>query len=133
MSKGGNNFALDRNAVLIDLLIEGLAKRDRIFRGVAARRGLIGLVEPKSKVIQEVKARPVGDATSTGLIVGAKEDGGSEDALEPLDDAAVMAAVFGEMEEVQHSRRAVEVDRPALLLDSERGDPDGDQPVLAEG
>ena len=133
MSQGGDNLALDRDAVVIDLLVEWLAERDGVFRDVAARPELIGVMEPKSKAVKKVKTRPVGDAVSSWLIVRAKEDGGREDALESLYDPAVMAAVFREAEEVQHSSRAVEVDSPALLLDRERCDPDGNQPVLAEG
>jgi hypothetical protein len=132
MGKGGDNLALNRNAMRIDFPVERLAERDSVFRVVPARQGVIGVVEPKSKAVEEVETRPVGDAVSSRLIVCAKEDGSREDPLEAQHDAPIMAAVFRQSEEVQHLCGAVEADAPALLLDSECRDPDGNQPVLAE-
>jgi hypothetical protein len=130
--QGGDDLALDRDSMFVDLLAEGFAERNCVFSRVAARRGLIGIVAPKSKAVEEVKACPVRNAVSSRLIVGAEEDGRREDPLEALDDAAVVAAVFGKAEEVQHPGGTVEVDTPTPLLDSERRDSDGNQPVLAE-
>ena len=100
MGKGGNNLALYRNAVLIDLLIKRLAERNRVFWGIVRARGLIAVVEPKSNPIKKMKTCPISDGVSIRLIVGGKEDGRCEDPLEALHDAAVMATVFGKTEEV---------------------------------
>jgi hypothetical protein len=132
VGEGGDNLAFDGNPMLIDLSIERLAERDGIFRSIAIWRGLIGVVEPKSKAIKKVKTSPVSDAVPIRLIVGAEEDRRCEDALKALRNAAIMAAIFREAKEVQHLCSAVELDCPALLLDSERRDPNGNQPVLAE-
>ena len=43
------------------------------------------------------------------------------------------AAVLGEAEEVEHLSDALETNDPALLLNGERRDPDGNETVLAEG
>src|SRR5215469_10660418 len=115
MSKSGDNLAFHRYAVLIDLLVKRLAERDSVFRGFAAGRGLIHGVEPKSKAVEEVETRPVGDAVSSRLIVCAKENGSREDPLESQHEAPVMAAVFRESEEVQNLSGACEMDAAALL------------------
>ena len=132
MRQGGDDLALDRDSMFVDLLAEGFAERNCVFSRVAARRGLIGIVAPKSKAVEEVKACPVRKAVSHRLIVGTEEDGRREDPLEALDDAAVVAAVFGKAEEVQHPGGTVEVDPPTLLVDRECRNPDGNEPVLAE-
>lgn len=118
MRKSRDDLALDRDSMGVDLLVKWLAEGDGVFCGIVPERGLIVIVEPKSNPVEEVKACPVGDAVSTGLIVGAKEDGRCKDALEALHDPAIMAAIFGKTEEVQHLSGAVEADVPALLLHS---------------
>lgn len=119
--------------MLIDFLVEWVAEGDGVFPGIGLRRGLISVVKPKSKAVEKVKTRPVGDAAPGGLIVGAKEDGRSEDSLEALYDASVMTTVFREVEEVQHLGGAGETHCAALLSHGECRYPDGNEPILTKG
>lgn len=67
------------------------------------------------------------------MVLSPEEDRGSKDAMEALHNSAVMAAVLGEPEEVQHVSGTLEVHVPAFLLDGERRYPDGNEAILAEG
>ena len=109
MGESGDDLALDRDSMGVDLLVKRLAEGDNAFSGIVRGRGLIVIVEPKSNPV-EMKTRPVGDRVATGLIVGAKKDGRCEAPLEALHHAAIMAAVFGKTKEVQHLSGAVEAD-----------------------
>jgi hypothetical protein len=71
--------------------------------------------------------------TAVGLVFGSKEDRGSKDAMEALDYAAIMTAVLGEAEKVEHLGGALETYDPAFLLHSQRCYPDGYEAVLAKG
>jgi len=44
-----------------------------------------------------------------------------------------MEAVFGQAEEVEHLSSGIEPNLTGFLPEGERGNPDGDQPVLAKG
>ena len=67
------------------------------------------------------------------LIFGSEENGCAEKSLEAFHEAAVMWAVFGKMEEVEHLGGRIEMELAGFLPQGERGHPDGDEPVLAEG
>jgi hypothetical protein len=133
MRESGDDLALSRDAVGVDLLVKRLAEGDRVFCAIVGRGGLMVIVEPKSNPIEEVKTCPVSNVVSTRLIVGAKEDGGCEDPLEALNDAAIMTSVLSKTEEVQHLTGGVEADDPARLLHSECRYPDGNEPILTKG
>jgi hypothetical protein len=83
--------------------------------------------------IEEVKSRPVNQLAAARLVLRAKEDGGSKDALEALHHAVVVAAILGKAEELQHLGGAIEVNGPAFLPEGEGGHPDRDEAILAEG
>ena len=86
-----------------------------------------------STFVQEVKPREVDELGAARRLLCTEEDRGSEDSLETLDQAPVVRAILGEAKEVEQSGGRIEVNRSALLLQSESGDPDGNQTVLAEG
>ena len=134
MRQGSNHLTLDRDSVVVDLLVECLAETDEVFVADIAY-GWFGLVvvEPKPHPIKKMKAGSINQRAVVGLVFGPKEDGGGEDTMEALHDAAIMAAVLGEAEEVEHLSGALETNDPALLLNGERRDPDGNETVLAEG
>ena len=129
----GNHLAFDRDSVLVDLLVECFAEADDVCTGFIACR-LFGLVvvKPKPHPVEEMKASPINQATAGGVVLGPEEDRGGKDAMETLDDSAIMAAVLGQAEEVEHLGGAFETDDPASLLDGERRYPDGNEAVLAE-
>lgn len=63
-----------------------------------------------------------------GLFFGSEEDRGAEKSLEALDEPAVVRAVLGEVEEVEHLGGRIEMDLAGLLPQCERSDPDRDEP-----
>jgi hypothetical protein len=129
-----DHLAFDRDSVLVDLLVECLAEADDVFIGLVTW-GLLGLVfvEPKPHPVKKMKTRSIDEMAAIRLVFGPEEDRGGEDAMEALHNSAVMAAILGEPEEVQHLSSAFEMDDPAFLLNGERRYPDGNEAVLAEG
>jgi hypothetical protein len=77
--------------------------------------------------------RSIDETAAIWLVFGPEEDRRREDAMEALHNSAIMAALLGELEEVQHLSGAFEVNDAAFLLNSERRYPDGNEAVLAEG
>jgi len=134
MRQCSDHFAFDRNSVLVDLLVKCLAEADDVFVRLVTWR-LFGLVfvEPKPHAIKKMKTRSIDQTAAIWLVFGPEEDRRGEDAMEALHNSAVMAAVLGEPEEVQHLSGAFEVDDAAFLLNGERRYPDWNQAVLAEG
>lgn len=102
----------------VDFAVEGFADGNRV-RSVA---GVIG--EPKVKLVEEMKTCPVDHAVAVGLVFGAEEDRGSEDALKALGNAAIVPTVFRQPEEVQYLRGALEMYSASLLAEREGSDPD---------
>jgi hypothetical protein len=92
---------------------------------------MVAAVEPKLQAVEKLKAGLVDDCRLVGSAFAAKEDCGGEHTLEPLDHAAIMGAVLRQAKELQDLGRAPKANRAALLEDSEGGDPDGNQAVLA--
>jgi len=70
---------------------------------------------------------------SIWLIVCSEKDGGSKDSLECLDNPPVVTAVLCQVKKVEHLSGAVEANGATFLLYGERGYPDGNETVLAEG
>jgi hypothetical protein len=85
--------------------------------------------KPAKSFIEEVKAGSIYQTATAGLVFSSEEDGGGKDTLEALHDSAIMAAVLGEAEEVEHLGGALETNDPALLLNGKRGYPDGNEAV----
>ena len=55
---------------------------------------------------------------------------GAENAPEPFDDSAVMVTILGQIEVVEHLRRASKADLAASLEHGESGHPDGNEAIL---
>ena len=77
--------------------------------------------------MKEVEAGSSNQTTAVRLVFSSEEDGGCKDTLEALHDSAIMAAVLGEAEEVEHLSGALKTNDAALLLNGKRGYPDGPQ------
>lgn len=129
-----DDFGVDGDGVALDLLPEGLAEFDDVFELFGGKRVLIFVaVEPELHAVEVVEARPVEDEVLADVAFGSEEDGGGEDALEAFDETAVVGSGFLEAEGFEHFAGGAEADGAAVLAEGERGDPDGDDAVLAEG
>jgi hypothetical protein len=119
--------------VLADFVVESLRQRDDI--SLPALFWLLGVAisEPQAHVFKEVKTRAINEAAAAWLVFPAEEDRGGKNPLEAFDNAPVMAAVFREMEKIEHLSRGLKVHNVALLLECPCGNPDGDQPILTVG
>jgi hypothetical protein len=91
-----------------------------------------GWVEPELQAIKEMEAGPVEERSGSRVIFGSEENGGTEEPLEALHEAAVVGAVFGKMEKVEHLGGRIEMKLAGFLPQGERGDPDGNEAVLSE-
>jgi len=133
VSQGGHHLALHGNTVLVDLPVERFAQGDGIsgFFGGSFGCGLGG-IEPELHAIEKVKSTPVNHAVAGRLVLGAEENSSRKDSLEALNDSPIMIAVRGQVEEIEHLRSSAKSDGAALLAERQRGDPDGDQAILAE-
>ena len=120
--------------MLVDLCVESFAERDCVWVVAGGnRRGFAVFGEPEMNLIKEVKTRPVNQTAFARLILCSEKDGGSEDALEALHHAPVIPAILGEVEELQHLRGTIEMDRAAHLPEGECRHPNRNKAVLPEG
>ena len=134
VSECGDNFPLDRNSMLIDLVIEGFTEGNHVALILSFDTAIVFLsAEPEFHVIEEVEAGPVDKLVAGGIIFRPEEDGGSEDTFESVFDSAVVEAIGLEAEEGEHLGGALKADDPAFLFQGERCNPNGDEPVLTEG
>ena len=83
--------------------------------------------------IEEMKASEVDHSVGRGFLPCAEENRSAEDALEAFDHAPIMATVFREMKELEDFCGGLKSHHAALLPDSQGGDPNGNEPVLAVG
>ena len=134
MSKTRDRFPLHWDPVSVDLLMERLAKRNDVLVdfGTCIRCSRVG-IEPQSHAIEEVKTAEVDESGAVWLFFGSEKDCGREDPLKASDEAAIVRAVLREVKEIEHLSRRSKLNGPALLLQGERGHPDGYQSVLTEG
>lgn len=129
-----DDFGVDGDGVILDLLPEGFAQFDDVFEFLGGEGGLVFMaVEPELHAVEVMEAGPVEDEVFADVAFGAEEDGGGENALEAFDEAAVVGSGFLEAEGFEHFAGGAEADGAAVLAEGEGGDPDGDDPVLAEG
>ncbi len=100
--QSSNYFALDRNGVGGDLVVERLAQREAV-SGWAIVPGLrfSSGIEPKTHGVHEVEASRVYNDLLGGFPFGAKEDRGGEDSLKGSFDPAVLASILWEVEIVE--------------------------------
>jgi len=127
-----DHFPLDGDSVLVDFLVKCFAQSDGVCRDLMRGGALLPGSEPKLHPIEEMEARPVNEGIPVRLILGPEEDGGRKDALESLYKAAVVAAILGEAKEIEQLGSALEANLATLLLDGERGDPNGNETILTE-
>lgn len=127
--QGRDNLALDRNPVLVAFAEGRVAERCGILN-LAVFTGRVGIGKPQAHAFEEVKSSAIGHLVAARLIICTEENCRGENTLKAFDDPAVMPAIFGEVKELEHLRCAAEADKSATLLESERRDPDRDEPVL---
>lgn len=111
---------------------EGVAEGDGVLNPGVFTRGL-GVGKPQAHAIEEVKPTGVGHPVATRAVIRAEKHRGRKDSLKALQDSTIMTTVLGEMEKLEHLRGAAETDNAAPLPESECGDPNRDEPILAIG
>lgn len=125
-----NNLALDRNGMLVDLLVKGFAEDYRIF-GRSRSHGLdVRLVKPKVDPIKKMKPGPINDKTAVRLVIRPEKDRGSKYPLEAFHDPVIPFAIFEEVEEVEYLGRGAETHDAAALADGHGRYPDRNEAVL---
>ena len=81
---------------------------------------------------EKVETRAMHHFGVRGQTVGPKEDRGAECAFKRPDQAPILFATFTHAEGLQHFSSTLELDRVTFLLDGQRRQEDGNNPVLAE-
>jgi hypothetical protein len=92
--------------------------------------GNVGFHVPKPHVIEESKTREFPDRTLRKAVISAKINCACEDALKPVDETPVVGPVSREAEFFEHFGARTKPHTLALLPESERCNPDWNQPVL---
>ena len=134
VGQAGDNLPLHWNRMLIDLLIEAVAQCNYVI-GLIRFWGVLRLrtVEPELHAIKKMEPGDV-EALATGpIFIGAEEDASRKDALETLDETAVVNAVLWKLQEFKQLGGSLKVNGTALLLHGQGRDPDRNQAILAEG
>ena len=127
-----NDLPLNGNPVRVDFTIECLAYGDGVLMPAGRGKSAFGRVEPEVHAIEEMEAGPINDWSRVRLFFGSEENRGAEEPLEAFAEAAVVRAVFGKMEEVEHLGGRIEMELAGFLPQGESGHPDGEKAVLAE-
>ena len=86
-----------------------------------------------STFIKEMKTSEVDHAVGSSFLPCAEENRRAKDAFEAFDHAPIVATVFREMKELEDFCGGLKSHHAALLPDSQGGDPNGNEPVLAVG
>jgi hypothetical protein len=134
MGQGRNNLTLDRDSMLVDLVVEGFTECNHVPLILNFDTAVVCIrAEPKFYGIEEVEASPIDEGAAVGLIFRPEEDCGSEDTFESLFDSPVVEAIGLKVKKGEHLGGTLESDDSALLFQGKRRNPYGDEPVLAEG
>ena len=134
VSECGDNFPLDRNSMLIDLVIEGFTEGDHAPLILNFDSAVVIITaEPKFHLIEEVEAGPVEELVPGGMILCSEEDGGGKDTFESVLGSPVVEAIGLEAEEGEHLGGTLKAHDSTLLFQGERCNPNRDEPVLPEG
>ena len=120
--------------MLVYFGVETLTENNGVY-GLPSRRSLsrFSSVEPELHAIKEVNPTPVEDGAGGSLAISAEEDARRKDALETLDDAAVVKTVLGQLNKIEYLSGGTKMNLAALLPDSQRSSPKWDQPILTKG
>ena len=117
--------------MLVDFIVEGFAEGNDVFTVGSWLILHLWIGEPQVHGIKKMKTRAVNHLVGAGLLFRTKENGGGKNSLETFDDASIMPAVFREVKELENFCSRSESHNAVLLADSERGNPNRDEPVLA--
>jgi hypothetical protein len=90
------------------------------------------ITEPESEFIEEVKSGPINQSPGICSIFGAEKDGSGKEPLKTLNQSPVIPAILGQTKEVEHFGRCGKMNHTVLLAEGQRGNPDRDEPILAE-
>src|SRR5215475_13528855 len=116
-----------------DLFVEFSAKDNNVFEVVFGERSpFFGPVIPNLGLAEEIESGPLDDARSRPQRIGPEENRGAEDALKGGNQPSIFPAAFTHAKDVQHFGRRLETNRWRFLLNGERGQENGNKPVLSE-
>ena len=117
----------------LEFVPEVLTQKNLVLKILGGELLLVELLGiPDLHLIEEMEAGVSVHADVLPFFVRAKENGGSKNALEAVDESAVVGAVFGKAESFQNLGCAFEVDEPIFAPERERRHPDRNEAVLAE-
>ena len=102
VGQAGYDLPFHWNRVLIDLFIEAVAQCNYVI-GQMRCWGVLRLrtVEPELHAIEKMEPGDVEALAAGPIFIGAEEDAGRKDALETLDETAVVNAVLGKLQELE--------------------------------
>ena len=84
-------------------------------------------------MIKKMKPCRIENPRRSFCSLGTEKNASREDALEPVHEPPVMETVLWQLQEFKHLGSAFEANGAAFLFHRERGNPYGDETVLAEG
>src|SRR5205823_1721264 len=88
-------------------------------------------VIPDPCLAQEVETRSLDHFHCPLDAIGTEEDGGTEDALEGLDEPSIFFSTFAHTEGIEHLGTRTESNRLTLLLHRQGSQIDRNQPILS--
>jgi hypothetical protein len=117
--------------MLADFIPELLAESDDVVdrRGFA---GNVGFHVPEPDVIEESKPGEFPNAALRETVISTEVNRACEDAFKPVDEPTVVLPITWQTEFFEHFGTGMKPHASALLPYGERGDPDWNQPVLAQ-
>src|SRR5215471_9792793 len=115
-----------------DLLKEVIAQHDDVFMWIARPAVLVSTVVPDLRFAEKIETRAMHHFGVRGKTVRAKEDRRAECAFKRPNQSPILFATFTHAEGLQHFGSALELDRLTFLLDGQRRQEDGNNPVLPE-
>jgi len=133
VGEGGDALPLNRNSVRIDFTIKCLAYCNGVVMPTCRGKSAFGRVELELQAIKEMEAGPIEERRGLRLIFGSEENGCAEEPPEAFHEGVVVWAVVGKMEKIEHLGGRIEMKLAGFLPQGERGHPDGDVAVMAEG
>ena len=129
-----NGIEVNRDGMPFQLIPEILAQENLVLKILGWKLLLVEVLGvPDLHFVKEVKPGSVVHGSWAAFLTGPEKDGGAEDPLETINEAAIVRAILGQCERLQNLGCALEVNEAIFLPQGQRGNPDRNEAVLAEG
>ena len=115
-----------------DLPLESVAEHDDVLKVLRTHRLIRLAVVPNLRLTKKSEAPALYRLCRRAYLVGAEEDGRAQDAFESADQPPVFFPAFVHAKSLQHLTGTAKPNDRASLLDSQRCEEYGHDPVLAE-